>query len=178
MNPRAKTKIAARISRAMVPQVVVLAWRASRRRESVPPDSRVLCPKAAVNEPAQASAAKLFSCGETGTAGAVTRAKTSTADARCVCARQKFAPRDAVKSRISSALLLCRDFLARVRVAAKNSRRAFYRARAARARASAGAALTHKIKQSHCYFSPAVVIGCQCWSIRDRTASMIAIHSS
>jgi hypothetical protein len=33
-------------------------------------------------------------------------------------------------------------------------------------------ALTHKIKQSHCYFFPAVVIGWQCRSIRDRTAPM------
>jgi hypothetical protein len=40
-----------------------------------------------------------------------------------------------------------------------------------------GAALTHKIKQSHCYFFPAVVIGMQCWSIRDRTAPNDAIHS-
>src|SRR5262249_21254857 len=31
------------------------------------------------------------------------------------------------------------------------------------------AALTHKIKRSHCYFSAAVVIGMQCESIRDRT---------
>src|SRR6516164_8488839 len=31
------------------------------------------------------------------------------------------------------------------------------------------AALTHKIKRSHCYFSPAVVIGLQCGSIRDCT---------
>jgi hypothetical protein len=35
-----------------------------------------------------------------------------------------------------------------------------------------GRALTHKIKQSHCYFFPAVVIGWQCTSIRDCTASM------
>ena len=32
------------------------------------------------------------------------------------------------------------------------------------------AALTHKIKRSHCYFSPAVVIRLQCGSIRDCTA--------
>jgi len=31
------------------------------------------------------------------------------------------------------------------------------------------AALTHKIKRSHCYFSPAVVIGLQCGSIHDCT---------
>jgi hypothetical protein len=31
-------------------------------------------------------------------------------------------------------------------------------------------ALTHKIKRSHCYFSPAVVIRLQCGSIRDCTA--------
>jgi hypothetical protein len=31
------------------------------------------------------------------------------------------------------------------------------------------AALTHKIKRSHCYFSPAVVIRLQCGSIRDCT---------
>ena len=35
-----------------------------------------------------------------------------------------------------------------------------------------GAALTHKIKRSHCYFFPAVVIGWQCKSIRDCTAPM------
>jgi hypothetical protein len=35
-----------------------------------------------------------------------------------------------------------------------------------------GGALTHKIKWSHCYFFPAVVIGEQCWSIRDLTAPM------
>ena len=32
------------------------------------------------------------------------------------------------------------------------------------------AALTHKIKWSHCYFFPAVVIGLECGSIRDCTA--------
>ena len=40
-----------------------------------------------------------------------------------------------------------------------------------------GAALTHKIKRSHCYFFPAVVIGCECTSIRDCTAPNVAIHS-
>jgi hypothetical protein len=34
------------------------------------------------------------------------------------------------------------------------------------------AGLTHKIKRSHCYFFPAVVIGWQCMSIRDCTAPM------
>jgi len=43
---------------------------------------------------------------------------------------------------------------------------------AAHAALSRSGAVTHKIKQSHCYFFPAVVIGCQCWSIRDRTAPM------
>ena len=47
----------------------------------------------------------------------------------------------------------------------RNTVRAFLRRRR-------GAALTHKIKWSHCYFFPAVVIGWQCMSIRDCTAPM------
>jgi hypothetical protein len=45
-------------------RAVAIGRRTRRWRESVPPDSRVLRPKAAVNGPAQAAGAKLFSPGD------------------------------------------------------------------------------------------------------------------
>ena len=147
-------------------------------RESVASDSRVLRPKMPFSGSAQASGAKLFSTGELRAVDRIARIEARAMRAHDACLRNKMFSRDGAKSRYSSALLHGGDFFARVRVDTKIFSVYVLRARS-RVRCSVqGAALTHKIKLSHCYFSPAVVIGCQCWSIRGRTASMIAIHSS
>jgi hypothetical protein len=64
---------------------------------------------------------------------------------------------------IFSAQSRAKSFLEPQRAAAVARLRASQRSRAA---------VTHKIKWSHCYFFPAVVIGWQCCSIRDGTAPM------
>jgi hypothetical protein len=121
-------------------------------------DSRVLRPKQPKNGRAQASGAKLFWVGEFAAAGAVACAQKRTCAAQAPRNRNIIARADIAKSRISSAFLHDADFFARARTVAQICRRAFY-GRALRARRRArGAALTHKIKQSHCYFFSAVVI--------------------
>lgn len=52
----------------------------------------------------------------------------------------------------------------------------FAKARDADPSSTSAAALTHKIKLSHCYFFSPVVIGWQCRSIRDQHD--IAIHQA
>ena len=63
------------------------------------------------------------------------------------------------KTRVSSALLQRAQILSRVCAAEKFFAARFSENRTAPARRRRGAALTHKIKWSHCYFFPAVVIG-------------------
>jgi len=148
------------------------------RRESVPPDSCVWRSEKPVCGSAQAFGAKFFSAGELRAAGIAVRTKVRPANARGVRVREKVIPRDAAKTRYPWAFPRSRDFSRAFARMQRIFSAQFYRAHLQASRGARGAALTHKIKQSHCYFFPAVVIGCQCWSIRDRTASMIAIHSS
>jgi hypothetical protein len=58
--------------------------------------------------------------------------------------------RDVLESRIPSAFLQCSEFLTRVSAARRIFGRAFYHCAFRRRRRARGAALTHKIKQSHC----------------------------
>ncbi len=103
---------------------------------------------------------------------AIVPAKTRTNGKRCARAQRNPAKRDVAKTRVSSALLQRAKFFVRNYFGEEFFVRAFRRrSRRGRGR-ERGAALTHNIKRSHCYFFPAVVIGWQCSSIRDCTAPM------
>jgi hypothetical protein len=112
-----------------------------------------------VNAPAEASAANFFWLGESGTITAIAAAKARGAASRRALAQHNNAQRHAAKTRISSALLHCAQIFSRADAEEKFSGAQFSENRAAFALRRRGAALTHKIKRSHCYFFPAVVIG-------------------
>jgi hypothetical protein len=112
-----------------------------------------------VRAPAKAPAAKKFWLGESGTIAAVAVAKARANAARCALAQHNDAQRHITKTRISSALLQRAEIFSRARVAQKFIGAHFSENRAVSVPRRRGAALTHKIKRSHCYFFPAVVIG-------------------
>jgi hypothetical protein len=140
-----------------------------RRRESVGTDSRVLRLETPVGASLEASGANFFSLGESFDVGVNARAKTRARGAALARSRRNNAQRDVTKTRISSAFLHRVEFFAFDRAAEKLFGARFAGHRFAFAPRRRGAALTHKIKWSHCYFFPAVVIGWQCTSIRDCT---------
>jgi hypothetical protein len=90
---------------------------ACRRRESLGTDSRVLRLERAVNTPAKASGAKLFSYDESGRRAAVARSNTRMCAACRVRARHEIAARAMNKTQVSSALLQSHRFALRARVA-------------------------------------------------------------
>jgi len=140
-----------------------------RQRESVGTDSRVLRLGTAVYTPVEGSGANFFSRGESFEGGVNVCAETRTGRALRARWRRHIAQRDVTKTRVSSALLRRVEIFARGRAAEKFLGARFAGLRFAFAPQQRGAALTHKIKWSHCYFFPAVVIGWQCTSIRDCT---------
>jgi hypothetical protein len=142
------------------------------RRESVATDSRVLCLSKAVNVLARPSGGKIFRGGECAAGAAIAPAQTRANDARRVRARRNSANRFGRETPNSPALLAHANFFVRVCADKRIVRRALHRRPRCGWRRASGAAVTHKIKRTHCYFFPAVVIGWQCWSIRDRTVPM------
>jgi len=163
---------AAKISRAVARRGKASGRGTHRRRESVRSDSGVLRLAEVVEAPAERSGAKLFLRDESAGGGGVTPVKSRANGAERARLRDNSALREVVESRIPSALLRDREFFMRADAAAEFFCRVIYCGARRDRRRERGAALTHKIKQSHCYFFPAVVIGMQCWSIRDRTVPM------
>jgi hypothetical protein len=109
--------------------------------------------------PPEAPAAKKFWLGESGTISAVAAAKARASAAGTALAQNNDAQRHAAKTRVSSAFLLRAEIFSRACAAEKFIGAHFSENRAVSAPRRRGAALTHKIKWSHCYFFPAVVIG-------------------
>ena len=130
-----------------------------RWRELVGSISRVLRRQRPADASTEASGAKFFWLGESGTITAVAATKVH---ANAACRARSPTQRRATivaKTRVSSALLQRAQILSRVCAAEKFFAARFSENRTAPARRRRGAALTHKIKWSHCYFFPAVVIG-------------------
>jgi hypothetical protein len=146
---------------------------ASRRGESLGTDSRVLRLVEAVDAPFPALRCKIFwRCGfrrvDVFALAIVLRPER---EAR-LCATTKHAARYCRSPRFIGIFVLRRNSLPTLAPPRIFFCCALVDDRATRGAVLRSGAVTHKIKQSHCYFFPAVVIGCQCWSIRDRTAPM------
>jgi hypothetical protein len=141
--------------------VALLAGRkARRRRESVGADSFVFRLEAAADTAKAPSGANFFSCGESSGFGVVTDAKTPAAGTRACAPAGKhlkigfgenphdigvFAPRTNNRAKSRAEKYFPREIRAAIAVRGRQK--------------GGGAALTHKIKRSHCYFFSAVVIG-------------------
>ena len=145
----------------------------SRRRESLATDSRVLRPATAVKAAFCGLRRKIILPRGIRRRDRVCACADSVIDVCEACTTMRNAQR-----RTAWKPAFYRHFCAAPKVlparAAKNDSASCDLPRAPVAFASRrrGAALTHKIKLSHCYFFPAVVIGCQCTSIRDCTVPM------
>jgi hypothetical protein len=111
------------------------------------------------NGPEKAFAAKLFWLGESVAIDGVAAGFARVRRARDMSAARARIQHCTTKSRISSALLQRVQIYVRVCAAKKFVGARFRESRAAFALRRWGAGLTHKIKRSHCYFFPAVVIG-------------------
>ena len=159
----------ARIFRAVASRGTARGRETRRRCESVGTDSRVLRLETPVRAVVERSGANFFSRGESFDAGVYARTKTRVPSASRARTRRNNVRRDVTKTHISSALLQRVEIFAHDCAAEIFFHARFAGRRFAFAPQQRGAALTHKIKWSHCYFFPAVVIGWQCTSIRDCT---------
>jgi len=90
---------------------------------------------------------------------AIVPTKTRTNGERCARSPRDAAKCDVAETSVSSALLYRLEFLVGDRAGEKFFVRAFRRRSRRRCGWPRGAAVTHNIKRSHCYFFPAVVIG-------------------
>ena len=150
----------AKISFAWVPRGVASSLRRRRRSESVGPICAFCVPKRPPERRFGPFAAKNFWLGESVTASVLAAAKACACEASCSAPDREEQTTTRYKNPQFIGISAMREKQIASAGAIENLFVAdFAKYRRAFAWRQRGAALTHKIKRSHCYFFPAVVIG-------------------
>ena len=150
----------AKISRSRLPRGVADGLQRHRRSESPAPIRAFCVPKRPPEGLFEPFAAKKFCLGESVTASAFAAAKACACEASCSAREreEQTTTRDKNPQFIGISASHEKQ-IANARTTENLFDADFAKYRRAFARRRRGAALTHKIKRSHCYFFPAVVIG-------------------